>query len=210
MSKRLVDREGRTRYRFTFGPWNIHEGADPFGPPVRTSFSFNRKLKMYRDLGFEGVQFHDDDAVPDIDDKTPEQIERKTKQVRRKLDDAGLVAEFVAPRLWETPRGIDGSYTSNSARDRRYALDRSKKAIDVARILGTPNIVLWLAREGTYVREAKNAIEAYRKPTASRSTPSTRCSNTTPSAGSSSSRSPTSRWTMPTSPPWAMPSPSPT
>ena len=22
-------------YRFSFGPWNISEGADPFGPPVR-------------------------------------------------------------------------------------------------------------------------------------------------------------------------------
>jgi hypothetical protein len=22
-------------YRFSFGPWNLSEGADPFGPPVR-------------------------------------------------------------------------------------------------------------------------------------------------------------------------------
>jgi xylose isomerase len=159
----FVDRQGRTRYRFTFGPWNIHEGADPFGPPVRKSFTFDQKLGMYRDLGFEGVQFHDDDAVPDIDSRTPAQIQKIAKSVRRRLDNAGLVAEFVAPRLWETPRGIDGGYTSNSSSDRRYALERSKKAIDIARILGTPNIVLWLAREGTYVREAKNAIEAYRK-----------------------------------------------
>ena len=161
--RKFVDGQGRTRYRFTFGPWNVHEGADPFGPPMRTSFSFNQKLRMYRELGFEGVQFHDDDAVPDIDEKTPAQIAKTAKSVRKKLDDAGLVAEFVAPRLWENVRGIDGSYTSNSARDRRYALDRSKRAIDIARILGTPNIVLWLAREGTYIREAKNAIEAYRK-----------------------------------------------
>jgi xylose isomerase len=158
-----VDRQGRTRYRFTFGPWNVHEGADPFGPEVRKSFSFDQKLRMYRELGFEGVQFHDDDAVPDLDDKTPAQLEKVAKSVRRKLDSAGLVAEFVAPRLWETPRGIDGGYTSNSTADRRYALERSRKAIDIARILGTPNIVLWLAREGTYIREAKNAIEAYRK-----------------------------------------------
>ncbi len=27
-------------YRFSFGPWNIHEGADPFGPPVRPSIPF--------------------------------------------------------------------------------------------------------------------------------------------------------------------------
>jgi len=83
--------------------------------------------------------------------------------MKKKLDNAGVVAEFVAPRLWETPRGIDGGYTSNSPADRRYAIERSKKAIDIARILGTRDIVLWLAREGTYVREAKNPIEAYRK-----------------------------------------------
>jgi xylose isomerase len=159
---KFVDSKGRTKYRLTFGPWNVHEGDDPFGPCVRKPFSFNQKLKMYKDLGFDGVQFHDDDAVPDIDDKSPEEIEKTAKKVRKKLDDAGLVAEFVAPRLWETPRGIDGSYTSNSARDRRYARDRSKKAIDIASILGTPNVVLWLAREGTYLRESKDAIEAYR------------------------------------------------
>ncbi|NQT53985.1 TIM barrel protein, partial [bacterium] len=161
--KRLVDSQGLTRYRFTFGPWNVHEGADPFGPEVRTSFSFARKLQMYRELGFDGVQFHDDDAVPDIDGKSAAEIAKVARNVRRKLDDAGLVAEFVAPRLWETPKGIDGGYTSNSATDRRYAIDRSKRAIDIANILGTRNIVLWLAREGTYIREAKNAIEAYRK-----------------------------------------------
>jgi xylose isomerase len=129
---------------------------------VRKSFSFAQKLGMYRQLGFEGVQFHDDDAVPALDGRTPAEIERAAKKVRKKLDDAGLVAEFVAPRLWETPRGIDGAYTSNSPADRRYARDRSRKAIDIARILGTPNLVLWLAREGSYVRESKNAIEAYR------------------------------------------------
>jgi xylose isomerase len=40
------------QYRFTFGPWNIHEGADPFGPPVRESIAFDDKLKVYKELGF--------------------------------------------------------------------------------------------------------------------------------------------------------------
>ena len=53
-------------YRFSFGPWNVHEGADPFGPTVRHSISFAKKLKMYKQLGFDGVQFHDDDAVPEV------------------------------------------------------------------------------------------------------------------------------------------------
>ena len=160
---KLVDSKKQTRYRFTFGPWNIHEGADPFGPAVRKSYSFDQKLRMYRSLGFEGVQFHDDDAVPDLDGKKAADIAKIAGRVRTKLDSAGLVAEFVAPRLWETPRGIDGGYTSNSAADRKYAQERSRKAIDIANILGTRNIVLWLAREGTYVREAKHTAQAYRQ-----------------------------------------------
>ncbi len=53
----------KTKYRFSFGPWNIHEGADPFGPAVRDSFSFDEKLKMYKKLGFDGVQFHNQSLV---------------------------------------------------------------------------------------------------------------------------------------------------
>jgi hypothetical protein len=53
-------------YRFSFGPWNIHTGADPFGPSVRDEIAFGTKLKVYKKLGFDGVQFHDDDAVPDM------------------------------------------------------------------------------------------------------------------------------------------------
>ena len=44
-----------TKYRFSFGPWNVHTGADPFGPSVRAEFSFNQKMRMYKELGFEGV-----------------------------------------------------------------------------------------------------------------------------------------------------------
>ena len=62
-------------YRFSFGPWNIHEGSDPFGPTVRPTIAFATKLKEYKKLGFEGVQLHDDDAVPDVDSKSVQQVE---------------------------------------------------------------------------------------------------------------------------------------
>jgi xylose isomerase len=150
-----------TQYRFSFGPWNISEGADPFGPMVRSPHSLIEKLDWYQPLGFEGVQFHDDDAVENINDYTPQQIAQKARDVGKALADRGLTAEFVAPRLWFDPHTVDGGYTSNSAADRQYALDRTMRAIDVARELGTPNIVLWLAREGTYIREAKSAKVAY-------------------------------------------------
>ncbi len=144
-------------FRFSFGPWNIHEGADPFGPAVRDSVTFGKKLSMYQKLGFGAVQFHDDDAVPGLNDFTPGQIIRKAKVIAKQLKDEGLVAEFVAPRLWEDPRTIDGGYTSNDPGCRKYALERSLRTIDIANELGTNLIVLWLAREGTYIREAKDS-----------------------------------------------------
>lgn len=149
-------------YRFSFGPWNIHEGADPFGPTVRPTLEFARKLKYYKKLGFDGVQFHDDDAVPEIDSKSAAQVDKDTAEVKKLLDGEGLVAEFVAPRLWESSRGIDGGFTSNSAEERKWAVGRLKQCATIAKGLGCKMIVLWLAREGTYIRESKNAIEAHK------------------------------------------------
>ncbi|GAB4537963.1 MAG: xylose isomerase [Anaerolineae bacterium] len=147
-------------YRFSFGPWNIHEGADPFGPPVRPTWDFDNKLTAYKELGFDAVQFHDDDAVPGLDDLSPAQIRKQAQAMRQKLSDNGLVAEFVAPRLWEHPMTIDGAYTANAPEARAYAIDRSKKAADIARELETDLMVLWLAREGTYIRESKDVVRA--------------------------------------------------
>ncbi len=147
-------------YRFSFGPWNIQEGADPFGPPVRPPRGFDEKLAVYTELGFDAVQFHDDDAVPDLDNLSPPQIREQARETRTKLEAHGLAAEFVAPRLWEHPATVDGGYTSNDAKERAYAIERSKKAIDIANELGTDLMVLWLAREGTYMREAKDVVSA--------------------------------------------------
>lgn len=144
------------KYRFSFGPWNIHEGEDPFGPAVRKPERLAKKIKTARALGFDGVQFHDDDVVPDLGAKSHAQVVKEAKQVKRMLDNEGLVAEFVAPRLWFAPETIDGAYTSNDPKCRKYAVDRSKLCVDIMNVLETPTMVLWLAREGSYVRESKN------------------------------------------------------
>jgi xylose isomerase len=84
----------------------------------------------------------------------------EAEAMKRKLADKGLVPEFVAPRLWENPKGVDGGYTSNDPACRAWALERSKRAVDVALALGCDLIVMWPAREGTSVRESKNPITA--------------------------------------------------
>jgi len=146
-----------TRYKFCFGPWNLSEGQDPYGPPARPPQSFDWKLTQLKKHGFDAMMFHDDDAVPDIDDKSESQILKEARELKKRLDGEGIAAEMVAPRLWFAPETLDGAYTSNEPKHRRYAIDRSERCIDIARILGTDIIVLWLAREGSYIRESKNA-----------------------------------------------------
>jgi len=147
-----------TEYRFSFGPWNISTGADPFGPPARKEIEFAKKIRAYKELGFHAVQFHDDDIVPaDLD--WPATL-KGIAAVKSMIEGEGLFVEIVAPRLWEDPRTVDGAFTANSASDRKYAIDRAKRCVDIAREVNCKNYVLWLAREGTYIREAKDAVTA--------------------------------------------------
>lgn len=145
------------RYKFCFGPWNISEGADPYGPTTRPPQPFDWKLAQLKKLGFDAMMFHDDDAVPDIDEKSDAQLRKEARELKKKLDDQGIAAEIVAPRLWFSPMTIDGAYTNNDPKCRKYAIERSLRCIDVAKVLDCDLIVLWLAREGSYLRESKNA-----------------------------------------------------
>jgi xylose isomerase len=148
---------GKPTFRFSFGPWNISQGADVFGPPVRKPIERLRKIGMAKKLGFDGVQFHDDDVVESLD-IPHEQMVREAREMKKLLDGEGLVPEFVAPRLWEHPLTVDGGYTSSDPTAREYALERTRKAIDIANSLGTRDIVLWPAREGVYVNESKDHV----------------------------------------------------
>ncbi len=149
------------QYKFCFGPWNISEGQDPYGPPTRIPQSFDWKLDQLKKLGFDAMMFHDDDAVPDIDAKSAAQITAEAKALKKRLNDAGVKAEMVAPRLWFHPSTVDGAYTSNDAKCRKYAIERSLRAVDIANVLGTNLLVLWLAREGSYIRESKNGRRSF-------------------------------------------------
>src|SRR5881392_1914926 len=147
----------KNKYRFCFGPWNISEGGDPYGPTTRPAQTFDWKLAQLKKHGFEAMMFHDDDAVPDIDGKSDQQVQKEARELKKRLDSEGIVPEMVAPRLWFSPMTVDGAYTSNDPKCRQYAIDRSLRCIDIANVLGTDLIVLWLAREGSYIRESKDA-----------------------------------------------------
>ena len=149
-----------SKFKFTVGPWNVHTGADSYGPETRSAIDLETKFRKFAELGFSAVQFHDDDAVPNMNNLSVEEIKAEARKVKAMLDKYSLAAEFVAPRLWMDPHTVDGGFTSTSEKDREFAMWRAYRSIDIARELGCDLIVLWLAREGTLCAEAKSAVTA--------------------------------------------------
>ena len=92
-----------SKFKFTVGPWNVHTGADSYGPETRKAIDLETKFARFAELGFSAVQFHDDDAVPNMNNLTEEEIKAEARKVKAMLDKYGLAAEFVAPRLWMDP-----------------------------------------------------------------------------------------------------------
>ncbi|QWW19657.1 TIM barrel protein [Schaalia sp. 19OD2882] len=147
-----------SRFKYTVGPWNVAEGVDVYGPPTRRVLTMHEKVERFAAMGFSAIQFHDDDAVPDIASKSVAQIEDEAHALREFLDGLGVGCEFVAPRLWFDPAFKDGAYTAPKRQNWEKAMWRSERSIDIARILGADFIVLWLAREGTLCMESKNPV----------------------------------------------------
>ena len=58
--------EPKPEHKFTFGLWTIgNTGRDPFGDAVRKSLSPAEIVHLLADVGAYGVNFHDNDLIPD-------------------------------------------------------------------------------------------------------------------------------------------------
>lgn len=152
-----------SKFKFSVGPWNVHTGEDTYGPATRKDIPVEDKYERFARIGFSAIQFHDDDAVPNMNDLSHEEIKEEARKLKTTLDKYGLKAEFVAPRLWMDERTADGGFMSTSESDREYAMWRAYRSIDIAKELGTDMIVLWLAREGTLCAESKSPVWATEK-----------------------------------------------
>jgi xylose isomerase len=149
----------RDDFKFSVGPWNLHPGADPFGPPVRDERELRREIQVFKELGFDYVQFHDDDAVPD------EASAERTRAHRRRHQESCWTTTASKP---SSPRRACGkTRAASTARHQQQrqrppvGLERGKRCVDVARLLGTDKMVWWPAREGTYIRESKDAVTSF-------------------------------------------------
>jgi xylose isomerase len=145
----------RPEHRFTFGLWTVgNPGRDPFGDPVRAPLSPAHIVRRLAPLGAYGVNLHDNDLVPR--DAKPAERDRIVREFQQVLADTGMRVPMATTNLFSDPAFRDGAFTSNDARVRAYALQKTMAAIDLAVELGATTYVCWGGREGVETNAAKD------------------------------------------------------
>jgi xylose isomerase len=155
----------RPEHRFTFGLWTVgHKGGDPFGDTTRRGLEPDETVRRLADLGAAGVCFHDNDLIPlgASEDEAPDIKGR----FRRALDDTGMQVTMATTNLFFHPAFKDGAFTANDREVRRFAMQKTLRAIELGMELGAPIFVFWGGREGVEADAAKpaqDALERYRE-----------------------------------------------
>ena len=148
--------------KFTFGLWTVgNRGRDPFGEFVRPALDPVVAVQRLAALGVWGVNFHDDDLVP-IDATAPER-DRIVRDFRAALASTGMTVPMATTNLFTEPVFKDGAFTSHDVRVRRYAVQKTMRAMDLGVELGARTYVFWGGREGAEVDAAKDPIEAIKR-----------------------------------------------
>ena len=151
----------RKEDKFTFGLWTVgNPGRDPFGDAVREVMSPNYIVKKLGEIGAWGVNLHDDDLVP-FGSPAAER-DRIVREFKKALSDHGVVVPMATTNLFGHPIFKDGAFTSNDARVRAFALQKTMKAIDLGVELGAKIYVCWGGREGVEADACRDAREAFK------------------------------------------------
>ena len=154
----------RPEDHFTFGLWTVgNPGRDPFGEPVRSPLAPTHIVRKLAELGAYGVNLHDNDLVPR--DAGAAERDRIVREFQRVLADTGMKVPMATTNLFSDPAFRDGAFTSNDARVRAYALQKTMAAIDLAVELGATTHVCWGGREGVDTNAGKDpraALSWYR------------------------------------------------
>jgi len=154
--------EPKPEHKFTFGLWTVgNTGSDPFGTDVRERKSPHDLVYLLADVGAYGVNFHDNDLVPI--DATSAEAEKIKSDFKKALADTGLVVPMATTNLFYDPIFKDGAFTSNSAKVRNYAIQKTMKAIDLGVEMGAEIIVFWGGREGTETEAAKDPVTSIKR-----------------------------------------------
>src|SRR5256885_2873725 len=148
--------------KFTLGLWTVGNiGRDPFGGPVREVISPVQICDLLGEVGAFGVNFHDNDLIPI--DATSGEAERIKKDFKGALKDNGLVVPMATTNLFSDPVFKDGGFTSNNARIRAYAIQKTMRAMDLGAEMGAKIYVFWGGREGVESDATKSPVESIKR-----------------------------------------------
>lgn len=154
--------EPRPEHRFAFGLWTVgNVGRDPFGDPTRAALDPVDSVGRLAELGAYGVSLHDDDLVPF--GASASERDRIVSRFRTALDTSGMRVTMATTNLFTHPVFKDGAFTANDPAVRRFALQKTMRAIDLGVELGAPIYVFWGGREGSEVLAAKPPVDAFER-----------------------------------------------
>ena len=147
--------EPKPEHKFTFGLWTVGSvGSDPFGSAVRNKLSPVELVQLLAEIGAYGVNFHDNDLVPF--DATPAERDQIVRDFKKALAATGLVVPMATTNLFTHPVFKDGAFTANDPKVRKFALQKTMRAIDLGVELGSKVYVFWGGREGVETDASKN------------------------------------------------------
>jgi len=126
--------------KFSTGIWVLGPGYERFAPqgyrPAKDVVELIAQASRVRDL--KGLEFHYPTEVN----------ESNVKSVKKALGDYNLVAAAIPPVLSQEPTWARGALSALDNDVRRKAIERCKRATDIARELGAKVLIIWPGREG--------------------------------------------------------------
>jgi len=130
----------RTELKFSTGIWVFGPPKDRFCPvgyrdarPLEERFEQASRVR-----GLKGIEFHYPSEVS----------EENVDSTRKLLAKFDLKPVFVAPGLFGEPKWKMGSLCSIDDKIRSEAIERAKAAVDTAKKLGAPMVVIWPGQDG--------------------------------------------------------------
>jgi len=130
----------RTDIKFSAGIWVFGSPKDRFCPvgyrdarPLEERFEQASKVNSLK-----GIEFHYPGEVS----------EENADSTQKLLKKFNLEPVFVAPGLFGEPKWKMGSLCSTNDKIRNEAIERGKAAVDTAKKLGAPMVVIWPGQDG--------------------------------------------------------------